>query len=79
MWNVFKFLLVWCFLFWLTFAAVVFFSPPSPSQFLVLHGRSVANPAYYPHGFPGLVLGFFTCIPAYFIARRKRVDHTAPF
>ncbi len=72
MWNVFKFFFIWFFLFWMTFAAVVFLSPPSPPQFVMLYGRSVANPDYYPHGFPGLVLGFLMCIPAYFIARPKR-------
>lgn len=71
MWNVLKFFFVW---FWLTVASVAawyWLSVETEPKRLLVQGRYVAaHPG--PDGvIPGLIMGFFMCIPAYFLARPK--------
>jgi hypothetical protein len=72
MWNVFKFFFVWFWLGLATFLIVPAIAPKTPPRVEMVRGRQITVTSEQGNAMAGFVLGFLTCIPAYFIARPKR-------
>jgi len=72
MWNVFKFFFVWFWLGFATWVVAVVIAPPTVSERVLANGRQQVKPKDAGGAVGGLVVGFFMCIPSYFIVRPKR-------